>query len=206
MDMSTTRGRSTKSATRKAASKADIIAADVTEADVTEADVTEADVIAADVIAPSDAIQQFCWDIATIDAHLNEIRFVWAASLGVTMPQWMILAAVEDMDTGDGVTADDLSSRLLLDAAFVARQSRTLESKGLVRRIQSRDPKRQAIALTDVARGRISRMSESRHSVENFIFADFDGDNMKDFLAQVGAVKAKCEKVKRLICADRERS
>lgn len=194
--MSTTRGRSTKSATRKSASKADNGATDVTEADV----------IAADVIAPSDAIQQFCWDIATIDAHLNEIRFVWAASLGVTMPQWMILAAVEDMDTGDGVTADDLSSRLLLDAAFVARQSRTLESKGLVRRIQSRDPKRQAIALTDLARGRISRMSESRHSVENFIFADFDGDNMKDFLAQVGAVKAKCEKVKRLICADRERS
>src|SRR5229473_2695026 len=41
-----------------------------------------------------DTIRRFTWVIASINVHLEELRYFWAKTLGISGPQWMILMLV----------------------------------------------------------------------------------------------------------------
>src|SRR5436305_10567034 len=38
-----------------------------------------------------DIIRRFTWAIASINVHLEELRYFWGKALGISGPQWMIL-------------------------------------------------------------------------------------------------------------------
>lgn len=153
--------------------------------------------------ADAQGLQQFCWDIATIETHLDEIRSFWASRLGVSVPQWMILAALEDMDAGEGVAVKDVSAKMFVDPSFVTTQSKMLEGKGFIRRANSpHDARVILMSITDDAKKRMSLVNERRDSIQKFIFSDFDSDALENFLEQVSAVKAKCERAARILAAD----
>src|SRR3954464_11747300 len=59
-----------------------------------------------------DIVRRFTWEIASINVHLEELRYFWAKTLGISGPQWMILMALSDMDRGDGVPVNVVSKRL----------------------------------------------------------------------------------------------
>src|SRR5580704_16126421 len=81
-----------------------------------------------------DAIRRLSWEIASISAHLEELRHFWAKTLGISGPQWMIIVALADHDQGDGVAVNVVSKLLHVDPSFVTTQSKLLEKKGFVRR------------------------------------------------------------------------
>ena len=57
-------------------------------------------------------IQEFIWDIVSINGHLEEIRYFWARILGISGPQWLILMATSELDRGDGVSVRAVSAKL----------------------------------------------------------------------------------------------
>ncbi len=61
-----------------------------------------------------DTIRRFTWEIASINVHLQELRYFWAKALGISGPQWMILMALADLDQGDGVPVKVVSKMLTL--------------------------------------------------------------------------------------------
>jgi hypothetical protein len=89
-----------------------------------------------------DIARWFDWEIAAINVHLQEIRYFWAKTLGITPPQWMILMALADLDRGEGVPVKTVSKMLHVDPSFVTTQSKMLEKKGFMRRKASPDDAR----------------------------------------------------------------
>ena len=89
-----------------------------------------------------DLVKRFNWTIASIGVHLEELRYFWAKTLGISGPQWMILMALSDMDQGDGVPVNVVSKKLHVDSSFVTTQSKLLEKKGFLRRKTSTEDAR----------------------------------------------------------------
>src|SRR5437868_14423681 len=70
-----------------------------------------------------DIVRRFTWEIASINVHLQELRYFWAKALGISGPQWMILMALADLDQGEGVPVKVVSKMLHVDPSFVTSQS-----------------------------------------------------------------------------------
>jgi MarR family transcriptional regulator, organic hydroperoxide resistance regulator len=77
-----------------------------------------------------DVIRRFAWEIASISAHLEELRHFWAKTLGISGPQWMMVVALADLDQGDGAPVNAVSKMLHVDPSFVTTQSKLLEKMG----------------------------------------------------------------------------
>ena len=88
--------------------------------------------------------------IASINVHLEELRYFWAKTLGISGPQWMILMALADMDQDEGVPVNVVSKKLHVDSSFITTQSKLLEKKGFLRRKTSTEDARIVqMSLTD---------------------------------------------------------
>src|SRR3954452_8162217 len=97
-----------------------------------------------------DIVRRFTWEIASINVHLQELRYFWAKALGISGPQWMILMAIFDLEEKDGVPVNVVSKKLHVDSSFVTSQSKMLEKKGFLRRKTSTaDARIVQMSLTD---------------------------------------------------------
>jgi MarR family transcriptional regulator, organic hydroperoxide resistance regulator len=140
-------------------------------------------------------VRQFLWDIASINVHLDEIRHFWARELGISGPQWMILMAVGDLDTGNGVPVKDVSAMLHVDPSFVTTQSKMLEKNGFMRRVPSRQDARVVLmSLTDKASKKIALLASRRDSLSDFVLADFDDGALLDMTSQLSKLKSRLQK------------
>ncbi|MDU0958338.1 MAG: MarR family transcriptional regulator, partial [Bradyrhizobium sp.] len=82
----------------------------------------------------SETVNRLTWAITAINAHLEELRQIWARALGISGSQWTILMAISDLDTEDGVPVNAVARMLHVEGSFVTTQSKLLEKTGLVGR------------------------------------------------------------------------
>lgn len=142
-----------------------------------------------------DTARRFAWEIAAINVHLQEIRYFWAKTLGVSGPQWMILMALADLDKGEGVPVKVVSKMLHVDPSFVTTQSKMLEKKGFLRRKTSGEDARVVqMSLTDKTYKHIASLASQQEELNNFIFAEFTERELGEFTGKLAALKARLEK------------
>jgi DNA-binding MarR family transcriptional regulator len=142
-----------------------------------------------------DIARRFAWEIAAINVHLQEIRYFWAKTLGVSGPQWMILMALADLDQGEGVPVKVVSKMLHVDPSFVTTQSKMLEKKGFMRRKTSDDDARVVqMSLTDKSYKHMAALASQQEELNNFIFAEFTDRELAEFTGKLTALKARLEK------------
>jgi MarR family transcriptional regulator, organic hydroperoxide resistance regulator len=142
-----------------------------------------------------DAIRRLSWEISSISAHLEELRYFWAKTLGISGPQWMIVVALADHDQGDGVPVNAVSKLLHVDPSFVTTQSKLLEKKGFVRRkTSSEDARIVQMSLTDKTRKHLANLASQQESLNEFIFAEFSERELNDLAGKLGALKRRLEK------------
>ncbi len=142
-----------------------------------------------------DIARRFAWEIAAINVHLQEIRYFWAMTLGVSGPQWMILMALADLDQGEGVPVKVVSKMLHVDPSFVTTQSKMLEKKGFMRRKTSGDDARVVqMSLTDKSYKHIASLAAQQEELNKFIFAEFNDRDLSEFTDKLTALKARLEK------------
>ena len=147
-----------------------------------------------------DIARRFAWEIAAINVHLQEIRYFWAKTLGVSGPQWMILMALADLDQGEGVPVKVVSKMLHVDPSFVTTQSKMLEKKGFMRRKTSDDDARVVqMSLTDKTYKHIAALASKQEELNNFIFAEFSDRELSEFTAKLAALKARLEKASLMV-------
>jgi DNA-binding MarR family transcriptional regulator len=150
-------------------------------------------------------VRQFIWDVASINVHLEEIRYFWAKVLGISGPQWMILMALVDLDRGQGVAVKVVSKILHVDPSFVTTQSKILEKKGFMRRKTSGDDARVVqMSLTDKAYKQLENLSSQREALNRFIFAEFTDRELKTFTEKFRSLKSRCEKASLMVAIDNE--
>jgi MarR family transcriptional regulator, organic hydroperoxide resistance regulator len=151
----------------------------------------------------SELIRRFLWDIASINVRLDQIRSVWAAKLEITGPQWMILMAVRDLDSGQGVSVKDVSAILHVGPSFVTTHSKILETKNLVRRVSSNDDARVVLmSLTDKASKKIASLSGRRDEIVDYVFSSLAESSLRDTTDNLAKVKQHLEKAVRMLAVD----
>ena len=142
-----------------------------------------------------DLVRRFTWEVASINVHLQEIRYFWAKTLGISGPQWMILMALADLDEGEGVSVKVVSKMLHVDPSFVTTQSKLLEKKGFVRRRVSEDDARIVqMSLTDKSYKHIEGLASQRESLSDFIFDEFSDRELTDLTGKLNVLKNRLEK------------
>ncbi|HXM33640.1 MAG TPA: MarR family winged helix-turn-helix transcriptional regulator [Pyrinomonadaceae bacterium] len=142
-----------------------------------------------------DMVRRFTWEIASINVHLQELRYFWAKALGISGPQWMILMAVADLDKGEGVSVKVVSKMLHVDPSFVTTQSKMLEKKGFMRRKTSGDDARIVqMSLTDKSYKHIANLASQQEALNEFIFAEFNDRELTEFTGKLASLKNRLEK------------
>src|ERR1044072_4141139 len=142
-----------------------------------------------------EVVRQLAWEIAAINVHLQEIRYFWAKALGISGPQWMILMALAELDKGDGVAGKVVSKMLHVDPSFVTTQSKLLEKKGFMRRKTSVDDARVVqMSLTDKSYKHIANLASQQDALNEFIFAEFSDNELKEFTGRLASLKNQLEK------------
>jgi MarR family transcriptional regulator, organic hydroperoxide resistance regulator len=142
-----------------------------------------------------DLIRQFNWVIGSIGVHLEELRYFWAKTLGISGPQWMILMALADLDQGDGVPVNVVSKKLHVDSSFVTTQSKLLEKKGFLRRKTSTEDARIVqMSLADKTYKHLAALAAQQESLNEFIFAELDNGELEDLSAKLNALRNRLEK------------
>jgi DNA-binding MarR family transcriptional regulator len=140
-------------------------------------------------------VKRFNWTIAAIGVHLEELRYFWAKTLGISGPQWMILMALSDMDKGEGVPVNVVSKKLHVDSSFVTTQSKLLEKKGFLRRKTSTEDARIVqMSLTDKTYKHLAALAAQQETLSEFIFAEFDNGELEDLNDKLHALQNKLEK------------
>jgi DNA-binding MarR family transcriptional regulator len=142
-----------------------------------------------------DNIRRFTWVIASINVHLEELRYFWAKTLGISGPQWMILMALADMDQDDGVPVNVVSKKLHVDSSFITTQSKLLEKKGFLRRKSSTEDARIVqMSLTDKTYKHLASLASQQEALNDFIFAEFNDQQLDEFTTKLSALKNRLEK------------
>jgi MarR family transcriptional regulator, organic hydroperoxide resistance regulator len=150
-----------------------------------------------------DVIRRFTWVIASINVHLEELRYFWAKTLGISGPQWMIVMALYDLDQGDGVPVNAVSKKIHVDSSFVTTQSKLLEKKGFLRRkTSSEDGRIVQMSLTDKAYKHLAGLAERQEALNEFIFAELNDKQLDDLNNTLTALKNRLEKATVKVAAD----
>ncbi len=133
--------------------------------------------------------------IASISVHIEELRYFWAKTLGISGPQWMILMALADMDQADGVPVNAVSKKLHVDSSFITTQSKLLEKKGFLRRKTSTEDARIVqMSLTDKTYKHLASLASQQEALNDFIFAEFDDQQLDEITSKLSALKNRLEK------------
>lgn len=151
----------------------------------------------------SETANRLTWAITAINAHLEELRQIWARALGISGSQWMILAAISDLDTDDGVPVKAVAKMLHVEGSFVTTQSKRLETKGLVRRKPCPLDRRVVrLSLSDKALKQLGRDSDQQQAAADIVFAGFEGDELNGFIARLTSVRRRLEKARLRVTLD----
>jgi MarR family transcriptional regulator, organic hydroperoxide resistance regulator len=142
-----------------------------------------------------DAVLRFAREIATINVHLDELRYFWAKRIGISGPQWMILMAISELDQGEGVAVNAAAKRLHVDPSFVTTQSKLLEKKGFMRRKPAPDDARVVrMSLTAKTSEQFAELEAQQAQVFGFIFEEFDARELSTFTDKLAGLKDRFEK------------
>ena len=146
-------------------------------------------------IKNQDLIRRFTWAIAAIGVHLEELRYYWGKTLGISGPQWMILVALAEMDRDDGVPVNVVSKKRRVDSSFVTTQSKMLEKKGFIRRKTSAEDGRVVqMSLTDKTYKQLTSLASQQQALNEFIFAELNDRELGDLTDKLVALQSRLEK------------
>jgi DNA-binding MarR family transcriptional regulator len=150
-----------------------------------------------------DTIRRLTWVIASINVHLEELRYFWAKTLGISGPQWMILMALADIDQDEGVPVNVVSKKLHVDSSFITTQSKLLEKKGFLRRKTSTEDARIVqMSLTDKTYKHLASLASQQEALNDFIFAELDNEQLDRLTDQLAMLEGRLEKARLKVVVD----
>ena len=142
-------------------------------------------------------------DVASISAHLEELRRCWAETLGITGPQWMIISVLAGTDNCEGLPVKAVSKALQVDPSFVAMQSELLEKQGfLLRKTSIGDRRAVTLSLTDQTRRQISGLASYQEALNEFVFSDFGSNERDELTSRHSALKKRLEDARLRVALD----
>lgn len=149
------------------------------------------------------AITDLIWNVVEIHAQLENIHTSWAALLGVTEPQWLILMAITELDEGQGVAGVDIAEKLRVHPAFVTNQTKSLEKAGFLSRRPGQDDARFVLmSLTTKATAGIEKLSKRKLALNSTMFNELDEKTLAELNAALATIARNARLAARLLAID----
>jgi DNA-binding MarR family transcriptional regulator len=76
--------------------------------------------------------RQLVYDLLTISVRMETVRTHLAQRIGITGPQYSVLAAIAQFQGVDGVSVGKVAEVLHVSSAFITAETRQLERLGLI--------------------------------------------------------------------------
>lgn len=150
-----------------------------------------------------ETVRRFIWSVFSIHAHLDDIHQIWAKLLGVSEAQWLILLAIDELDSGEGVPGTKISTKIRIHPTFVTTQTKSLEKAGfLTRTTSATDARFVLMSLTAKARAEIAKLSVQRDALNESIFAGLDDHALQDVTDRLTGIMKNAEKAARRLSAE----
>jgi MarR family transcriptional regulator, organic hydroperoxide resistance regulator len=155
-------------------------------------------------VAADKELREFMWHMVAISGHLEEIRRIWAELLGVSGPQWLILMAIGDSSSEQGLSVGEVAEKIRVNSTFVTAQTKSLEMAGLVRRATSAaDARIVLLSLTEKARNEIAKLATRRRALEDSIFAGIGERALTETKKTLATIDRRAEKAVQQLRIDR---
>ncbi|QUS37811.1 MarR family transcriptional regulator [Tardiphaga alba] len=154
-------------------------------------------------MSSADPSQVVIRSLENIGKLLFETQSVWAQALGVSVPQWLILVAIQELDEGNGVSVADVARRVRVDPSFVTAQTKLLEKAGYVVRKQSAEDGRVVLMfLADRTATALSAIDARRKAFNTFIFSDFTSKDIQALATAFVLLEKRFTKAPHLLALD----
>lgn len=141
------------------------------------------------------AAERVAWEIMSTNVRLVELRDFWAKQIGVTGPQWMILAVLANADRHVGLSVGALSKTLRVAQSFVTAQTNLLEQKSLLRRKNSTEDARVVnLFLTERAYKQLASVGSKKEDLNEFIYSGLDLKELVELAEKISTIKQRVEK------------
>ena len=138
-----------------------------------------------------DAFRGLLHDMFSVAARLEQIRSRFGAFIGLTGPQYTILAAIRQFQAaaGNGVGVKEVAERLHLSGAFVTIETNKLAKLGLITKTTNvRDLRRVDLALSARGYAALATLAPMQRAVNDTLFAPLDADAFHALCATVRAL------------------
>jgi len=141
--------------------------------------------------------------VFSIRAHLDDIHQIWAKLLGVSEPQWLILLAIDELDSGEGVPGTKIAAKLHIHPVFVTTQTKSLEKAGFVtRKTSAVDARFVLMSLTSKARAEFAKLSAQRRALNESLFVGLDDQAFQVVTDKLTEIMKNAERAARRLSAE----
>jgi MarR family transcriptional regulator, organic hydroperoxide resistance regulator len=148
-------------------------------------------------------VEEFLWNIISINSDFEEMSFAWAQMLGINVHQWMILRGIRELDRGDGVSVKGVSAKLHTDPSFVTTQSKDLEKNGFLRRRPSSEDARVVLmSLTDKACKAIESLYSKHASIRESIFMELSDKELREVNGTLSLLRERFQRAAKRLAAE----
>lgn len=136
-----------------------------------------------------DAFRGLLHDMFSVAARLEQIRGRFGAFIGLTGPQYTILAAIRQFGAGGGVGVSRLAERLHLSGAFVTIETNKLAKLGLITKTPNAlDLRRVDLALTARGSDALAALAPLQREVNDTLFEPLSAPSFAALCATMRAL------------------
>ena len=144
--------------------------------------------------------RQLVYDLLTISVRMETVRTHLARRIGITGPQYSVLAAIAQFQGADGVSVSKVAEVLHVSSAFITAETRALEWLGLVMKaINPRDRRGVLLRLTPSGEKQMIAITPAIIDVNDRFFAPFARAAFRTFAACAAQLVNSSREVAELI-------
>jgi DNA-binding MarR family transcriptional regulator len=144
--------------------------------------------------------RQLVYDLLTISVRMETVRTHLARRIGITGPQYSVLAAIAQLQGVDGVSVGKVAEVLHVSSAFITAETRQLERLGFIMKaINPRDRRGVLLRLTPNGAKQMIAITPAIMAVNDKFFAPFSRTTFRTFAACAAQLVDSSREVTQLI-------
>lgn len=144
--------------------------------------------------------RQLVYDLLTISVRMETVRTHLARRIGITGPQYSVLAAIAQFQGVDGVSVGKVAEVLHVSSAFITAETRQLERLGLIMKaINPRDRRGVLLRLTPNGEKQMIAITPAIMAVNDKFFAPFSRTTFRMFASCAAELVNSSREVTELI-------
>jgi len=139
-------------------------------------------------------INEFIWELLSTSNVTRKRRRYLAEKIDISGPQWLIVTAIDYLNSGGGVPVTDVANKLDLKSTFVTAQIKLLMEKKLILKMASPDDGRVVLLhLTEEANQKIAGLQDRRNRENEYVYGTMSVEQLKEFSKALKKIRENAE-------------